>query len=54
MFRVKKTEYANKTLRMPTELIETLEKLAQEKEISFNRLVIQCCNYAMDHLDAAD
>ena len=45
MFRVEKTEYVNKTFRMP------LERLAQDERVSMNQLVIQCCNYALDHLD---
>lgn len=51
MFTVKKPESSNKTIRMPNELISQLEKIAAEKDISFNQLVIQCCNYALDNLD---
>ena len=51
MFTVKKPESSNKTIRMPNELIDQLEKLATEKDISFNQLVIQCCNYALENLD---
>lgn len=51
MFRVTKTEYTNKTFRMPSELVHQLETLAQSKEISLNQLVIQCCQYALDNLD---
>ena len=51
MFTVKKPESSNKTIRMPNELINQLEKLATEKDISFNQLVIQCCNYALENLD---
>ena len=54
MFQVKKDEHANKTFRMPCELIDELEKLAQEKGVSLNQLVIQCCQYALDHLDRSD
>ncbi len=54
MFQVKKVEHANKTFRMPCELIRELEKLAQEKGVSLNQLVIQCCQYALDHLDRGD
>ena len=35
---------------MPNELIDKLEKLAAEKDISFNQLVIQCCQYSLDNL----
>ena len=51
MFRVEKTEYVNKTFRMPLELVQRLERLAQDERVSMNQLVIQCCNYALDHLD---
>ena len=51
MFEIKKVEYTNKTFRMPVELIESMEKIAQEKGVSLNNLVIQCCNYALENLD---
>lgn len=50
MFEIKKTEYINKTFRMPTELVQELEKLAQNNNISLNNLVVQCCEYAIDNL----
>lgn len=54
MFQVKKIEHANKTFRLPCDLIDQLEKLAQEKDVSLNQLVIQCCQYALDHLDRGE
>ena len=51
MFQVKKPEYVNKTFRMPRELVQELEVLAQQKDVSLNQLVTQCCLYALDHLD---
>lgn len=51
MFKITKPEYVNKTFRMPKELVVKLETLAQEKGISVNQLVIQCCNYALENLD---
>ena len=51
MFRVEKTEYVNKNFRMPLELVQALERLAQDERVSMNQLVIQCCHYALDHLD---
>lgn len=51
MFRVKKTEFVNKTFRMPQELVEKLEKLAQEKGVSLNNLIVQCCEYALDNIN---
>jgi predicted HicB family RNase H-like nuclease len=49
MFEVKKTEYINKTFRMPTELVRKLEILAQEKNVSLNNLIVQCCEYALEN-----
>lgn len=51
MFNVKKTEMANKTFRLPVELIKRLELVAQQKEVSVNNLVQQCCQYALDNLE---
>ena len=51
MFEVKKTEYINKTFRMPVDLVKQLEILAQAKQVSLNNLIIQCCEYALNSLD---
>ncbi len=51
MFRVEKTEYVNKTFRLPQDLVGQLERLAQSEGVSLNQLVLQCCNYALEHLD---
>ncbi len=36
---------------MPAELVSQLEILAQNKQVSLNQLVIQCCKYALDNLE---
>lgn len=54
MFKVEKTEYMNKTFRMPKDLITELSELAQKKDISLNQLVIQCCRYSLDNLDETE
>lgn len=51
MFKVKKPEMTNKTFRLPVELIEKLSEIAQNKGVSLNNLVKQCCEYALKHLD---
>jgi hypothetical protein len=51
MFVVKKNESINKTIRFPVDLIDSLEKIAAEKDISFSQLVIQCCEYALNHIE---
>ena len=49
MFEIKKMKSSNKTIRMPNDLIQNLERLAFENDISFNQLVVQCCEYALDN-----
>ncbi len=49
-FIIKKTTSSNRTVRMPDDLIEKISILASEKGISFNQLVIQCCEFALEHL----
>ena len=50
MFQIKKPQSSNKTVRMPDELIARLQALADQNDISFNQLVIQCCEYALQAL----
>ncbi len=49
MFAVKKPQSSNKTIRMPDTLIERLQRVADANDVSFNQLVVQCCEYALDH-----
>lgn len=53
-FKIQKIESMNKTVRMPTDLIHSLEHLANCHDVSFNQLVVQCCRYALEHLDTSD
>lgn len=54
MFKVKKTEHINKTFRLPVELVEKMEELAQSRGVSLNNLVIQCCEYALDNIEDSE
>lgn len=54
MFKVTKTEYTNKTFRLPLELVQKLEKLAVAKDVSLNNLVVQCCEFALENLEDED
>lgn len=49
-FIIKKPQSSNRTIRMPDELIEKISKIAATQGISFNQLVIQCCEFALEHL----
>lgn len=51
MFRVEKEEMTNKTFRLPLELVERFYTVAQNKGVSLNSLVRQCCEYALDNLE---
>lgn len=53
-FKIKKQEYENRTFRLPVELLEQLNKLASDKNISLNQLVVQCCEYAIDNMDDSE
>lgn len=50
MFEIKNQQKSNKTIRMPDELIVKLQTLADKNDISFNQLVVQCCEYALDNM----
>jgi len=39
-----------RTIRFTEKLFEDLNRVAEENNISFNMLVLQCCRYALDHL----
>ncbi len=54
MFKVEKEEMTNKTFRLPVLLVEKLYTVAQNKGVSLNSLVRQCCEYALDNLDEED
>lgn len=56
MFRIEKTfAKANiaKTVRFTEELDAKLTKLAKGENISFNELILRCCQYALDEYDGA-
>nr|WP_300837744.1 hypothetical protein [uncultured Acetatifactor sp.] len=50
-FRIKRQEYSNRTFRFPVELLEKLNELASNKNLSLNQIVVQCCEYALKNLD---
>lgn len=56
MFTIKKdyVEYENKSLRLPTDLITRVQKLANDNALSFNKIVIQCIEYALDNMEQED
>ena len=54
MFQIKRWRHGDNlphTVRFPYELCESLAQIAQDNDVSFNSLVIQCCNYAICNID---
>ena len=51
MFQIKQeyNEYEYKSLRLPKDLITAVQNLANENNLSFNKVVIQCIEYALDN-----
>ena len=56
MFKIKpdKRESVNKTIRFPLELIERIENVIKEHDVTFSGFIIQACEYALDHMGADD
>ena len=50
MFKVQREEYINKTFRMPKDLVNRLEIIAQREKVSLNNLVVQCCKYSLENM----
>lgn len=48
------SDTVTKTFRIPSDMIDYLDKLACSHNLSLNALVIQCLQYAIDNLDADD
>lgn len=40
-----------RTIRFTESLFEKLNHVAQENNISFNLLILQCCKYALDNME---
>ena len=53
-FKIEKEEYVNKTFRIEKKLIEQMEIICDQKNISINKLVVKCINYALDNLEEDD
>lgn len=53
-FKIEREEYVNKTFRMEKKLIERMEKVCDEKNISLNKLVVKCIEYALDDMEEDD
>ncbi len=55
MWKIQKGyDTVSKSFRLPTELVDELDKLAYENNLSLNQLVIQCLNFALENLDRGE
>ena len=43
-----------RTIRFTETLYHELTNVANANDVSFNMLVLQCCRYALDHLEQED
>ncbi|MCL2633797.1 MAG: hypothetical protein FWD34_04705 [Oscillospiraceae bacterium] len=51
-FEIKSGSFTvTKTVRLPEKMVEEMEQLASKENISFNKLVVQCCEYALENLN---
>lgn len=53
MFQIKpdKKETENKTVRFPITLIERIDNVLIENNVTFSGFVIQACEYALDNME---
>ena len=44
----------SKTLRLPENIVEEIQNLANLKNLSFNKTIISLLNYSLDNIDEND
>lgn len=54
VFIIEREEYVNKTFRVEKKLVERMEKVCDAKNISLNKLVVKCVEYALDNMAEDD
>ena len=53
-FKISKEEYINRTFRLRKELVDQMEAICNEKNISLNKLTVLCIEYALNTLEDDD
>lgn len=53
-FKIPKEEYINRTFRLRKELVDRMEAICNEKNISLNKLTVLCIEYALDNLEEGE
>ena len=51
MLRIERDEYVNRTFRMNEKLVDRMEQVCVAKNISLNKLMVICVEYALDNLE---
>ena len=55
MFTIKQgDDTVTKSMRMPRHLAQRMDRLAEENNVSFTDLVLQCLQYALDNMGAEE
>lgn len=47
-------ETENKTIRFPVSLIEQINDVIKENDVTFSGFVLQACEYALENIDTKD
>ena len=50
-FRIPKEEYVNRTFRLNKKLVDRMESICNDKNISMNQLTVLCIEYALNNLE---
>lgn len=52
-FQIKpdKKESENKTIRFPIDLLDEIESVIKDNNVTFSGFILQACRYALDNLD---
>ncbi|MBO5373092.1 MAG: hypothetical protein J6A75_10320 [Lachnospiraceae bacterium] len=51
IIRSDKKETENKTIRFPISLIEKIESVIQNNDVTFSGFVLQACEYALENME---
>ena len=54
MLRIERDEYVNRTFRINKKLVDRMEKVCDANNISLNKLMVICVEYALDNLEEDD
>lgn len=49
--KIEKKEYVNKTFRLDKKLVDEMQIVCKEKNITMNKLVALCLRYALDNIE---